>query len=64
LKQHTSGIILEFEHELTSLNKSLNNICYTNCVLKNENEKEYQNRCYKNDLDKADKINEFTTVKR
>lgn len=64
MKQHTSGIILEFEYELTSLNKSLNNICSTHCILQNENESEYQNKCYKNDLDKVDKINEFNEVKR
>lgn len=64
LKQHTSGVTLGFEQELTNLNKSLNEIGSSHCTRMKEKEKDYQNRCYNHELDKTNKINEFNELKK
>jgi len=64
MKQYTSEITLDFEQELTILNKSLNDIRSIHYIRKNESENEYQNKCYNNELDKINKINEFNEVRR
>jgi hypothetical protein len=40
MKQYASEITLDFEKELTSLNKTLNKICSIHCIRQKENEEE------------------------
>jgi hypothetical protein len=63
MKQLTSSITLNYERELTHMNKNLNDICSKHNNLMNDKEDKYKDQCYQHESHKNNIINDHNRIR-